>query len=65
MAEVRAGQDTAKKKTHSLREGKAREGDTSGSMASGRGGTREDATGRDAGRKASLHGILPCSDRSV
>ena len=45
MAEVRNGQDTAKKKAYSLREGKAREGNVSGSMASGVGEMREDTTG--------------------
>ena len=42
VAEVRAGHDTAKKKTHSLREGKVREGGTSGSMGSGMGGMWEE-----------------------
>ena len=64
VAEVRAGHDTAKKKTHSLREGKAREGSTSGSMGLGMGGTQEEKcactgyshtrTGLDEGGKEML-----------
>jgi len=42
VAEVRAGHDTAKKKTHSLREGKAREGSTLGCMGSETGGMQEE-----------------------
>ena len=55
MAEVRNGQDTAKKKAYLLRERKAREGDASGSMALGAGthgktqlvGTHWEGTGRE------------------
>ena len=40
------------------------EGNTSGSMASGTGEMREDATGRNLERNVRLHGTLTRSDRS-
>ena len=46
------GQNTAKKKAHSLREGKAREGDTSGGMALGTGEMWDDLTGWGQGSDA-------------
>jgi len=62
------GTGHGKKKAHSLREGKAREGNTSGGMALGTGETWDDPTGRGQGSNTGLSLspliFVPCFFRS-